>query len=137
MAGKTMTLSFPDDLYDRLKQRAEQTHHSLEEEALGVLAAALPADDRLPNAIEGELASLAALDDEGLWQAARSRLTDDEVTRSEALHWKSQREGLSDTETQAAADLADTYERLMLVRAQAVALLKQRGYDVSSLLAPA
>jgi hypothetical protein len=53
----------------------------------------------------------------------------------EALHLKRQREGLTDVETQTLARLVRQYERAMLVRAQAAALLKQRGYDVAELIA--
>jgi hypothetical protein len=53
----------------------------------------------------------------------------------EALHLKRQREGLTESETETLARLVRQYERAMLVRAQAAALLKQRGYDVAELIA--
>jgi plasmid stability protein len=137
MADKRLILSFPEDLYARLEQRAQQTQRSVEEEALDTLAAALPPDDGLPDDLEGELASLSLLDDEALWQAARSRLSNDDVARSEILHWKWQREGLTEAEAEATADLTRVYDRLMLVRAQAAVLLKQRGHDISTLLTSA
>ena len=46
-------------------------------------------------------------------------------------------EGLTETEAEETASLVRQYERAMLVRAQAVALLKQRGHDISGLLAAA
>jgi hypothetical protein len=91
----------------------------------------------LPPDLERELALLSSLDDEALWLAARSRLSDDDAARSEILHWKRGREGLTEAEAEAVGDLARVYDRLMLVRAQAAVLLKQRGHDISSLLAPA
>ena len=140
MADKTVTMSFrdfPDDLYDRLKRRAERAQRSVEDTLVALVAAALPPDDALPAPLEQELASLASLDDEALWQAARSRLSDDELARSEALNLKRQRDGLTAAEAAAAADLARTYDRRLLVRAKAAVLLKQRGYDISSLRTPA
>jgi hypothetical protein len=55
----------------------------------------------------------------------------------ETLHIKRQSEGLSAVEEQTLSGLVFRYERSMLVRAQAAALLKARGHDVSSLLHPA
>jgi plasmid stability protein len=136
MVGKTITIHFPDDLYARLERRAQLTRRSVEDEALDALAAALPPDESLPPDLERELALLSSLDDEALWLAARSRLSDDDVARSEILHWKRQREGLTEAEAEATSNLTRVYDRLMLVRAQAAVLLKQRGHDISSLLAP-
>jgi len=45
-----------------------------------------------------------------------------------------QREGLTPAETESAETLIRQYERAMLARAQAAVLLRQRGYDISTLL---
>jgi hypothetical protein len=55
-------------------------------------------------------------------------------TELQSLHLKRQREGLSVTESAKLANLIGQYEQHMLVRAQAAALLKARGCDVSGLL---
>jgi hypothetical protein len=52
----------------------------------------------------------------------------------ERLHLKRQREGLTENETQALNNQVHQYEQTMLIRAQAAALLKQRGHDVSGLV---
>lgn len=91
-------------------------------------------DDKLPDELEQAIAPLFAFDDAALWEAARSRLPVDAAERLEALHFKRQREGLTDFETQETELLVRAYERAVLVRAQAAALLKQRGHDVSVLL---
>jgi hypothetical protein len=80
--------------------------------------------------------SLQLLDDQTLWQAARRRLPDDISEGLEILHLKRQRVGLSDAENGTLSVLLAQYERNLLIRAQAVALLKQRGHDVSELIAP-
>ena len=76
---------------------------------------------------------LELLDDDALWRAARTRLDFEQSTQKEALHIKRQSEGLSAVEEQTLSVLVFRYERSMLVRAQAAALLKARGHDVSSL----
>ena len=84
--------------------------------------------------LEDTLAQLSLLDDQALWRAARTTFAADAARQLEELHLKRQREGLAEHESQAAAALVQLYERVMLVQAQAAALLKQRGHDVSSLL---
>ena len=73
--------------------------------------------------------------DEALWLVARSRLAEEAAAHLEELHLKRQREGLTEAEALTLAGLVRQYERAMLVRAQAAALLRQRGHDVSELLA--
>ena len=53
----------------------------------------------------------------------------------EALHFKQRDEGLSPSEEATRAKLMHEYERTMLIRAKAAKLLKDRGHDVSGLLA--
>jgi hypothetical protein len=137
MHGQSITLHVPDALYDRLKQRAEQADRSVEDEVLEVVATAIPPDDALPSYLARALAPLTLLDDEALWRAARSHLPPEAAARLAALHAKRQAEGLSDAETRTLARLMRQYERAMVVRAQAAMLLKQRGYDVSELVARA
>lgn len=83
---------------------------------------------------DAELHSMTLLNDDELWQAAQTILPSDAAAHLESLHDKRQREGWTEIEAQTAADLVRQYERYMLVRAQAIALLKQRGHDVLRLL---
>ena len=67
------------------------------------------------------------LSDVALWQAARASMTEDQRMRLETLHDKQQREGLTPTEQDEEQALLKLYRETLLVRAQAVSLLKQRG----------
>ncbi len=134
MPVQPLTLNVPEPLYHRLKQRAELSNRTIEDAALDVLVAAVPLGDELPADLEEALSPLALLDDEALWQAARSHLAAEAADQLEELHLKRQREGLTEGESQTLAALVRQYERALLVRAQAAALLHQRGHDVSQLL---
>jgi plasmid stability protein len=136
MTSQTLTLQVPANLYNHLKQRADQAQRSVEAETLELLAATVPATEGLTANLQQALTPLALLDDEALRRAAGSRLGSEAAAELEALHFKQQREGLTEAETQRRGELVQQYERAMLVRAQAAALLRQRGHDVSSLLAP-
>jgi plasmid stability protein len=134
MTMQTLTLHVPEVLFSRLKQRAEQANRTVEAETLDLLATAVPVAEELPAELEQALADLGSLDEEALWRAAQSRLAAEAAAELEALHLKRQREGLTAAETQRLADLVRQYERAMLVRAQAAALLRERGHDVSNLI---
>jgi len=135
MTVQSITVNLPSALYNRLKRRAEQTRRTVEAELLEVVATAVPIADELPPDLAEAISPLALLDNEALWRAARSHLPAEAASQMEELHLKRQREGLSEAEQQTLAGLVRQYERAMLVRAQAAALLKQRGYDVSELIA--
>src|SRR5262245_40396267 len=136
MPTQPLTLQVPEPLYSRLKQRAEQTRRSVEAETLDVLAAAVPLEADLPADLAEAISALALLDDEALWRAARGHLAAEVAARLEELHGRRQREGLTEAESQQLACLVRQYERTMLVRAQAAALLHQRGHQVADLAAP-
>jgi hypothetical protein len=91
--------------------------------------------EKRPADLEEALAPLTVLDDEALWRAARSQLVAEAAAELDELHRKAQREGLTEAETQTVAARVRQYEWAMLIRAQAAELLKQRGHDVSVLLA--
>jgi len=133
-SSQPLTLNIPDSLYQQLKQRAEQSERSIEDETLDVLAGVVPCSAQLPDDLAGDIDALNSLDDAALWDIARSRLAAEVSEEMEALHMKQQREGLSDNEQQQPAELRRQYERHLLKRAQAIALLKQRNHDVSHLV---
>ena len=128
-------LHIPDDLYQRLKERAEQNHRTVEEELIEAAAAGIAEDgEDIPPDLERTLASLAVLNDETLIQAARSHLPLEMWQEIESLHFKQQREGLMVSEQERLNWLMRQYERAMLIRGEAAALLTDRGYDVKALL---
>ncbi len=127
---ETLIVEIPTGLYTRLQKRAEQTKRSVEHEVLEVLTANIPTTDDLPADFEKTLAALDLLDDAALVRASNSRLPAELAAERESLHFKQQREGLTETEAQRTAELVRAYERAMLIRAQAAANLKKRDVDV-------
>lgn len=73
MAGKTLTMTIPDELYARIQAQAASTRRSIQEEALQVLALAVPPAETLPVDLHELLDHLTVLDDDALWRAARAR----------------------------------------------------------------
>jgi plasmid stability protein len=119
MAVQAVTFHLPSPLYERLKQRAEQTHRSVEAELLEVVAAAVPVADDLPADLAQVIAPLAPLDDKALWRAARSHLPAEAAAQMEQLHLKRQRQGLTGSEAEALAGIAALHlNRPSLVKAR-------------------
>lgn len=133
MAAQAVTVNLPGPLYERLARRATKTHRTVEAEIVDAVATLPEEPDELPADMAEAIAALHLLDDEDLWRAARQTLAPEKAESIERLHLKRQREGLSAPEVEALATLMREYTRIMLVRARAAALLKQRGYDVSGL----
>lgn len=132
MSLLTLSLNLPESLYRRLEDRARQTNRSVEEESLEVLTTGLMDDDRLPADLETILESMRTLDETALQDKAKGRLPIEISERLEELHMKRQRDGLSQAEDFERADLLDQYERHMLIRAQAAALLARRGAKIAN-----
>src|SRR5207245_213760 len=81
--SQTLTVNLPSDLYVRIKKRADDSRRSVEDEAIELLAATVPAVDSFPSELQQALASLALLDSTGLEHAARSRLAAELATELE------------------------------------------------------
>lgn len=135
MTTESLPVQVAYALYARLEERARQTRRSVEEALAEALAGALVlADDPLPADLAAELAALDTMADDGLWDMARaSHLTSTAAAYLEEQNHRRQREGLSTDEQRIIEALLHQYERAVLVRAAALAQLKERGHDISPL----
>jgi plasmid stability protein len=126
MIAKDLTLRIPMSLYEQIMHRANERERSIEDETLDLLAAAVPTANELPDDLAAAVAPLELLDDQALADAAKSHLEVGAASELEALHLKRQREGLTAAEQDQMSALVLQYERAMLVRARAAALLHER-----------
>lgn len=132
MASVTVELS--EQLLKSVKQRASKRRQTLNREVAELIESGLAQLDWWETDIEEMLQPLETMSDADLWQAAESRLSAKFCRRLESLHNKRQREGLTKAEREEARRLTEQYERCLLIRARAAALLKAHGHDVSRLL---
>ena len=135
MTVQTLTLNIPGELYQQIREQAKRRQHSIEEESVELLAAALPTGEALPRELLAAEDDLAFLDDDALWRAAHSHLAQEMSAELESLHFKQGRQELTAVERESMVALTQQYERAMLIRSRAAALLHERGHDVSTLLA--
>ncbi len=131
MNSHPVTITLPDTVYQRVKRQSQRTQRSVADEVVAVVAAAVPEQEGLPTDIEQVLSALDLFTDEELWRAARLTAPADKTERMQTLAEKQQLEGLTDLEKQEAAVLSHFFNRVMLVRAKAAVLLKERGREMS------
>jgi hypothetical protein len=131
MAVHPVTINLSENVYRQIKRAAELVRRPVDEVVTEAVVAAAPVMDAPASTLRAELAQMAYLNDAALWKAARSALSKDQRQQLEALHDKQQRAGLTPAEQAREHALTNLYRETLLVRAQAVALLQQRGYDVS------
>jgi hypothetical protein len=134
MAAHPVTLRLPETLYDLFQSRAERAHRSLEAELLDAVATVAADEEELSDAMAKAIADLELLSDQELWHAARNCLSAEAQSQLEALNFKQQREKLTVAEKETLEQLVHQYDEAVLLRAEAVRLLKEHGQDASKLL---
>lgn len=133
-AAHAVTLRLPASLYDRFSSRAERARRSLEAELLEAVASIAAEEEQSSHDVAETVAALEVLNDAELWRAARNPLVEADRSQLEVLNLKQQKENLTPAEKETLERLLFQYDRAVLLRAEAVRLLKERDYDVSGLL---
>ena len=131
MGSKVVTMELPETLYTRLQQTAQATQQSFEEVLLRALQTGSPPSwDTAPAEFQADLAALDRLDDSALWRIARSQVTPAEMDRYQDLLDKNANGTLSAKEREELTQLRTQFDRQMLRKAHAAALLQWRGYQI-------
>jgi hypothetical protein len=119
---------------NRFRHRAQLARRSVEDEVRLALEATLVEIDQPLDDLAPALEALDRLATDQLWALVRSRAASEEATVLAALNDKRQAQGLTAAETTLAHELSGRYDRAVLLRAKALALLHQRGVDVRPLV---
>lgn len=118
-------LTVPEDISTRARQIAADTAQPVEQvllEHLKTLATPLP---ELSPDEQAELDALHHLSDDALWTIAREQMPPDAEMRAHALM---DNKALTDAEKSELDHLVARADRLMLRKAEAAAVLRERGY---------
>ncbi len=133
MPGKAITLDLPEDLYERVRQVAEQSQRPLERvlvESIRLLFVLPPtATD-----VATTLAAMPGYSDAQLWAVVYQRLAWPQSQRLHELSGKNKLEKLTEDEQSACEHLLTLNDRAMLLRSEALLLLKNRGHDIAAYL---
>jgi hypothetical protein len=131
MTNKTITLDLPDTLYDRVQQIAEDSSRTPEMVLLESLNLMFE-----PSSGSGaeELDQLTGYSDEQLWAVVHRRLPWTQSLRLRELVAQSKQGALSSKEKDELQLLLEQVDSYMLLRSEALLLLKQRGHDITPYL---
>jgi len=133
MPVETVTLQIPEIIYQRLVNTARATQRPLEEVMLHALQIGSPPEwDNVPPEFQPDLAALDKLDDNTLWQIARSHKTAAEMERYNTLLEGNSSQTLTEAERLELMALRQETDCFMLLKAQAAVLLRWRGHRVPS-----
>ncbi|MGE0086813.1 MAG: hypothetical protein AB7S75_20605 [Desulfococcaceae bacterium] len=84
----------------------------------------------VPAEYQPDLAALERLDDNALWDVVRSRQPEGDFSQYQDLLDKNKNQTLSDREQCKLAELRTDFDRFMLRKAHAAALLRWRGHQI-------
>ncbi len=129
--GQTVSVELPEPIFRRLRHIAEVTHRSVEDVLATTVDAALPQTPGVPPEVADDLAAMAVFSDAALWTAAETTLSPEQQRRLSQLTQEGETRLLPDAEAAELTQLIDAYDRAVLRRAKALALLAQRGFDIS------
>jgi hypothetical protein len=125
-------LQVPEDISARVRQIAAAMAQPVEQvllDHLKTLAAPLPV---LPPDTQAELDALHRLSDDALWTIASAQMPEDVQARAHALMDKNSRGAITDDEHAELEQLVERGDRLMLRKAEAATILRQRGHTFTS-----
>ncbi len=131
MSVETVMLQIPEILYQRLVNTARATQRPVEEVILHALQIGSPPEwDNVPPEFQADLAALDKLDDNTLWQIARSHITAADMERYNTLLEGNSKNILTEAERLELMAQRQEADRFMLLKAQAAVLLRWRGHRV-------
>ena len=122
-------LTVPEDISTRARQIAETVARPVEQillDHLKTLSVPLPV---LPPDTQAELDALQYLSDDALWTIASEQMPQDVQARAHVLLDRNSCGVITDAEHAELDTLVERGDRLMLRKAEAAALLRQRGYS--------
>ncbi len=131
MTQQPVLLQLPEDLYERVRQIAEESKRPLEEVLLDSLALLF---GDLPDEASLSPQFLETLTDEQLWAIVHRALTWPQDIRLRELTALGKQGTLSADEQAEMERLVVQVDRYVLVRSRALMLLKGRGHDVEQRL---
>ena len=136
MTTQRVSIGLPRSVFLKVEQAAALTHRSIEEVLATTVNAVLAAPPGLPDALAGELAAMHLFSDEALWAATQPSLSPSEQARLEQLNHKAGERPLTPAEAAEQTKLLTAYHRSVLRRAQALAILAQRGHPLPAATEP-
>lgn len=126
-----ITIYLPHAVVDKIESEAEGQKRTVTDVVEEIILSRWSTLPRLPETIETELAAFYNLADDLLWFIARKSLNEADQQELAELNKLAKEKDLNDAENKRLDELIQLYDQTMIRRAQAVAVLQSRGYDLS------
>ncbi|GAB4577503.1 MAG: hypothetical protein Fur0022_02340 [Anaerolineales bacterium] len=127
-----VTIQISEHLYRQLERVARISKRPVEEVLSLALVIALPPFPALSEVLASELAAMIWMSDRSLWAATQPTFSPDEQDRLAALNDLNDERTLTRQEETERTRLLAAYDRAVLRRAQAFAILSRRGHRIPS-----
>ena len=129
--SRTITLQLPEAIFLRMQQAAQATRQPLEDIFLRAIQVGSPPDwEDIPAEFQADIAALDRLDDAALWRVARTKKMESDMIYYQQLLNKNADGKISEEESRTLTGLRAEFDRFMLAKAHAVALMRWRGYAI-------
>jgi len=130
---QSITVTLPENLYERLKQASLAMRVPLDEVLVRALQVGSPPSwEDAPTLFQADLAALDRLDDDYLWRITRSTQLNQSWSRYHELLDKNANGTITASERAELERLRTEADRFVLRKAHAAALLRWRGHQVPS-----
>jgi homoserine acetyltransferase len=135
MTTRTITLTLPEDLLVQIEAQAQRVERPVDDVVAQTIARGLivASDPDLAPDVQAELAAMEQLADEALWEIAGSSASSDTIAMHDLLTQRQQEGALTAQGQQWLDRLRADADLLLLRKAQAYALLRQRGRLIPAL----
>lgn len=130
MAESFVAVRLPTSFYNLLQGMASATERSVEEMLTTSLTEVLPIHERVPKEIAVKLEAMRFFTDNALFAALKPAMDETTQARFQALNALAKELLLTQSEIEEQDRLRDLYQFSVIQRAQAMAILTQRGYAV-------
>lgn len=131
MVMQSITVTLPENLYERLKQASLAMRVPLDEVLVRALQVGSPPSwEDAPALFQADLAALDRLDDDYLWRITRSTQLNQSWSRYHDLLDKNANGTITASERAELERLRTEADRFVLRKAHAAALLRWRGHQV-------
>jgi len=132
MADKLVTIALSDDLYRQALRLATESAQPLETVLVKRLEMVLDDLAGLSPDEQAELAAMQHLSDDALWSMARERFPQSVDLRQQVLGERNSRGSITTDEQAELAQLVERGNRLLVRKAEAMAILTRRGWQVTT-----
>lgn len=130
IAEQTLTVRLPASVVSKLQRAAALTYRSVDDIVATTVDAALAEAPNIPAAVAAEFAAMNLLSDQALFAAAQPSLSPAESARLRQLNHAAGERSLTQAELSEQTALLGAYHLSVLRRAQALAILAQRGHTI-------